>query len=69
MLNCALDSFFRSQSSEPVHVESNPDDQDNDLDFPSVTREELLSRCEEELQTMGKPFERNFNVKGTVKGI
>ena len=35
-------------------------DQDDDLDFPRVTREELLDRCEKELNFSNKPFKRTF---------
>ena len=36
-------------------------DQDEDLDFPKVTREELLDRCEKELNFSNKPFNRTFS--------
>ena len=36
-------------------------DQDEDLDFPKVTREELLDRCEKELNFSNKQFNRTFS--------
>jgi len=35
-------------------------DQDDSLEFPNVTREELLTRCVKELNFDSKPFERKF---------
>jgi len=35
-------------------------DQDDDLEFPNVTRGELLTRCVNELNFDSKPFERKF---------
>ena len=36
-------------------------DQDDDLDFQRVTRDELLDRCQKELNFSSKPFNRNFS--------
>ena len=34
------------------------DNQDDDLEFPNTTRQELLERCKLLLQELPKPFER-----------
>jgi len=44
-------------SSPPL---STTGDQDDDLEFPNVTRQELLTRCVNELNFDSKPFERKF---------
>ena len=36
------------------------DDLDEDLDFITTTREELLDRCEDELEDLPTPFEGNL---------
>ena len=37
------------------------DDLDEDLDFTTTTRGELLGGCEEELEDLPPPFERKFS--------
>ena len=36
-------------------------DQDEDLTFRTTTAEELLARCEEELEDLPLPFDRKFS--------
>jgi hypothetical protein len=52
---------FRAQSSASLLTIFG--DRDDDLDFPRVTRDELLSRCEKELHFSTKPFNRSFSRK------
>ena len=44
-------------------------DQDEDLDFPKVTREELLERCEKELNFSNKPFNRTVSYNPNIAGL
>ena len=37
------------------------EDPDEDMAFVTTTREELLNRCEEELEDLPPPFDRQFN--------
>jgi len=63
LLRVARDGASVKKTKTPVSspIVSVSQDQDDDLEFPTVTREELLARCAKELNFNSKPFERNFN--------
>jgi len=63
LLRVARDGAAVKKPTTPVlpPIARVSEDQDDDLDFPTVTREELLARCAKELNFDSKPFERNFS--------
>eukprot|EP00092_Neocalanus_flemingeri_P005276 GFUD01005678.1.p1 GENE.GFUD01005678.1~~GFUD01005678.1.p1 ORF type:complete len:445 (+),score=120.49 GFUD01005678.1:393-1727(+) len=50
----------RMGSFSSIPIVNTSDNQDEDLDFPTATAEELFARCETELQDLPKHFNRNF---------
>ena len=53
-------SPFRVMPPLSSPIQSTTGDQDDDLEFPNVTREELLARCAKEHNISSQPFERKF---------
>ena len=53
--------YFRMGSFSYTARLPRAEDLDEDLDFTTTTREELLDRCEDELEDLPTPFDRKFS--------
>jgi len=55
-----IEERMGSFTSSPAKL-TKSDDQDEDLDFPTSNREELLDRCQDELEELPPALERDFS--------